>query len=124
MSTPFRARVLEVVAAIPHGRLLAYGDVATLCGSPRAARAVGSTLRVAGGEVPWQRVVNDAGRISFKGDIERASIQRELLRSEGVDVDESWAIANWTTVRWDAADAPTFFTEEVGFDQPPSDWVD
>ena len=124
MTTAFRDRVLAVVRAIPRGRVLSYGDVATLCGSPRAARAVGATLRTSGGDVPWQRVINGTGSISFKGDFERAGIQRELLIQEGLEMTEGWAIGDWPDVRWDGDSAPTFFDEPLGFDRPPDDWDD
>lgn len=56
----FVSRVLEVVAAIPPGRVMTYGDVAAALGS-RAARAVGSVMAHYGGEVPWWRVVRASG---------------------------------------------------------------
>jgi alkylated DNA nucleotide flippase Atl1 len=56
----FVSRVLEVVAAIPPGRVMTYGDVAAALGS-RAARAVGSVMAHYGGEVPWWRVVRSSG---------------------------------------------------------------
>lgn len=39
--TPFTQQVLEVVASIPFGSILTYGEVADLLGRPEAARAVG-----------------------------------------------------------------------------------
>jgi alkylated DNA nucleotide flippase Atl1 len=52
--------VLDVVAAIPPGRVMTYGDVAAALGS-RAARAVGSVMARYGHEVPWWRVVRAGG---------------------------------------------------------------
>ena len=63
MATPapdFVTRVLDVVAAIPPGRVMTYGDVAATLGS-RAARAVGQVMAHYGGEVPWWRVVRASG---------------------------------------------------------------
>ncbi len=37
----FRARVYAVVGQIPKGRVMTYGQIAALCGSPLAARIVG-----------------------------------------------------------------------------------
>jgi len=34
--------------------------------------------------VPWQRVINSAGRISHRGDIPRPDVQRERLEAEGI----------------------------------------
>lgn len=53
-------RVLEVVADIPAGRVMTYGDVAAAIGS-RAARAVGTVMAHYGGDVPWWRVVRASG---------------------------------------------------------------
>ena len=56
----FGGAVLEVVDAIPEGRVLTYGDIAALLGS-RAARAVGTVLARSGGGHPWWRVVRAGG---------------------------------------------------------------
>jgi len=84
----FARAVYALVRRIPRGRVVTYGQVAALLGHPRAARAVGTALanlpapllRV----VPWQRVVNAAGRVSIRGGLERPDLQRELLELEGV----------------------------------------
>lgn len=36
--------VYEQVKKIPHGKVATYGQIACLCGSPRASRAVGYAL--------------------------------------------------------------------------------
>lgn len=48
--------VLNIVARIPAGRVMTYGDVAHALGS-RAARQVGQILAHYGSTVPWWRVV-------------------------------------------------------------------
>ena len=60
LPTPFAERILDLVAAIPPGRVLTYGDVAERLGT-RAPRAVGTTLARFGGGVPWWRVVRADG---------------------------------------------------------------
>ncbi|GHD47767.1 DNA-binding protein [Mycetocola manganoxydans] len=52
--------VLDVVAGIPPGRVMAYGQVAATLGS-RSARGVGRVMSRYGGEVPWWRVVRAGG---------------------------------------------------------------
>ena len=87
----FRARVWEIVRAIPSGRVVSYGDVAMLSGDRKAARAVGGALRAFAGDhdgLPWHRVINSQGTISFRGDLQRATLQRLLLLREGVVVSE------------------------------------
>jgi len=59
-SAEFTEAVLEVVAAIPPGRVMTYGDVAAVLGS-RAARAVGNVMSWHGSDVPWWRVVRASG---------------------------------------------------------------
>jgi len=59
-SEDFVGAVLEVVASIPEGRVMAYGDVAAAIGS-RAARGVGQVIAYYGSEVPWWRVVRASG---------------------------------------------------------------
>ena len=65
----FHQRVYETVSQVPIGRVTTYGDVATVLGSPRVARHVGWALAALVDEsntVPWQRVINAQGRISFR----------------------------------------------------------
>lgn len=92
---PFSSRVLTIVRAVPAGRVVAYGDVAMLAGDRKAARAVGGALRAFAGDhddVPWHRVINSQGTISFRGDLQRANLQRLLLAREGVTFPERGAL--------------------------------
>lgn len=60
----FADAVLELVDAVPPGRVLTYGDVAARLGRPpAAARAVGRVMATAGGDVCWWRVVNAGGQL-------------------------------------------------------------
>ena len=52
--------VLQVVAAIPVGRVMTYGDVAWTFGRP-GARAVGMVMRHHGSGTAWWRVVRAGG---------------------------------------------------------------
>jgi methylated-DNA-protein-cysteine methyltransferase-like protein len=84
----FARAVYTVVRKVPRGKVVTYGQVASILGHPRAARAVGTALsRLPRGLVrivPWQRVINAAGRISIRGDFVRPDLQRHLLENEGV----------------------------------------
>ena len=87
----FDLRVHSVVALIPHGRLATYGLVADWIGAYGCARQVGWALRRLSlpSPIPWQRVVNARGRISMSLSREGSDwIQRELLISEGIPVDD------------------------------------
>ena len=78
--------VWQVVEDIPEGHVLTYGDVARLAGMSRAARRVGQAMRRApkGRKLPWHRVVNAQGRISFPADSRAYERQKSLLQEEGV----------------------------------------
>ena len=62
--------VLDIVAVIPPGRVMTYGDVAAVLGS-RAARAVGNVMSLYGSDVPWWRVIRASG-LPAAGHEERA----------------------------------------------------
>ena len=75
----------RLVRSIPPGCVATYGQIARLLGQPHAARTVGWALQglPARSGVPWQRVVNAAGRISLPNP-QAAAEQRRLLEGEGV----------------------------------------
>ena len=77
----FVSRVLEVVASIPEGRVMTYGDVAAALGS-RAARAVGTVMAQYGSEVAWWRVIRASGHPA----IHHESRALEYYRAENTPV--------------------------------------
>jgi methylated-DNA-protein-cysteine methyltransferase-like protein len=85
-SPGFRARVYAIVNAIPAGRVMGYGHVASALGAPGMARQVGWALAAlpADTDVPWQRVVRSSGQIAAQGAPGRSLLQRALLEAEGV----------------------------------------
>jgi methylated-DNA-protein-cysteine methyltransferase-like protein len=78
--------VWKVVSEIPSGHVLTYGEVARLAGLPRAARRVSQALRRAPSdmELPWYRVINSQGKISFPEDSSGWKRQKDKLEDEGV----------------------------------------
>lgn len=76
--------IYTVVAAIPAGMVMSYGEVARRAGLGRAARLVGRALAECPPDVPWHRVVNAAGRISLPAGSAAAAEQRQRLAAEGV----------------------------------------
>ncbi len=81
----FRQRVLELVARIPPGRVVTYGQLALLAGKPGAARQAGFVLHSLAGHrtLPWQRVINAQGRVSTHK-LGFGDLQERLLEAEGV----------------------------------------
>jgi methylated-DNA-protein-cysteine methyltransferase-like protein len=85
-SHSFFKRVYAIVRTIPRGKVLTYGQIATLLGSPYMARQVGWAMHGCPKGLPWQRVVGAGGKIlvnSFSVG-EGALLQRRLLELEGV----------------------------------------
>ena len=78
--------VWQVVQGIPRGHVLTYGDVARLPGMSRAARRVSQAMRRAPRDMqlPWHRVVNAQGKISFAEDSTGYRQQKDRLEAEGV----------------------------------------
>lgn len=93
----YHARVWEVVARIPEGRVCTYGAIAAAIPAPPGVddstyrafgpRWVGSALARCPEDLPWHRVVNAQGGISPRRG-EGPIRQRERLQAEGVLFDE------------------------------------
>lgn len=85
----FYDKVYAVVQQIPKGRVATYGQLALLCGSPRAAKAVGNALHAnpLPGTIPCHRVVNREGRLAPGFAFGGPNEQRRLLEQEQVEVD-------------------------------------
>lgn len=79
----------RIVCRIPRGRVATYGQIAELAGISGQARRVGYALSALseGTDVPWQRVVNAKGEISVRASSGGESLQKKLLRAEGVRFD-------------------------------------
>ncbi|MEZ5565756.1 MAG: methylated-DNA--[protein]-cysteine S-methyltransferase [Gammaproteobacteria bacterium] len=81
--------IWRIVAAVPPGRVITYGEVARLAGMPRSARRVGPALGKAPSamRIPWHRVVAAGGRIALPEDSPDYHTQIRKLRAEGVTVE-------------------------------------
>ena len=78
----FNEQVYAIVAQIPYGKVASYGQIARICGKPRAAREVGWAMYRCPDHLPWQRVVMADGAVTGGA---YAEIRRSLLESEGVE---------------------------------------
>ena len=77
----FSAQVYEIVAQIPPGKVISYGQIARLLGNPRGARRVGRAMGRCPDHLPWQRVVMADGSIAGGPS---APVRRAMLAAEGV----------------------------------------
>lgn len=77
----FQREVYSIVAAIPSGKVVTYGQIAYLIGRPQCSRMVGQAMHnVSDGlPLPCHRVVNSQGRLAPFWEE-----QRMLLEAEGV----------------------------------------
>jgi methylated-DNA-protein-cysteine methyltransferase-like protein len=78
--------IWQIVSSIPRGKVATYGQIAKLAGFPSHARYVGTTLKnlPKGSKLPWYRVINAKGEISFSLNGDAYQRQRLLLESEGI----------------------------------------
>jgi methylated-DNA-protein-cysteine methyltransferase related protein len=88
--------IYAIVRQIPQGRVATYGQIADLAQLYGQARLVGYALfRVndPASEIPWHRVINAKGEISYSslrlgGDY----LQRSLLEDEGIEFSQNGKI--------------------------------
>lgn len=85
---PFKEDVYEVVSQIPRGRLMTYGQIAALCGHPRAARQVGQFAHWGPMDLPWQRVVNKTGGLARGYTTGGLEAHKRDLEADGVEVND------------------------------------
>lgn len=105
----FYEQVYAVVRRIPRGKVTSYGRIARMLGRSHAARAVGYALNglsdkqgdPAYADVPWQRVVNHVGRISIASRDRTANVQAEMLREEGIVVNDDLQIEAFKQCLWE-----------------------
>lgn len=87
----FRQRVEALVAQIPKGRVMTYGQLAALAGNARAARIVGGIAHFGNPGLPWQRVVNKQGGLA-SGYPGGRSGHKQVLEAEGVAVSADFKV--------------------------------
>lgn len=85
-SAGFFNRVYDVVALIPKGKVMTYGQIGLALGGRYSGRTVGFAMRAAPEErmLPCHRVVNAKGEMAPGLIFGGAAAQCALLRREGV----------------------------------------
>jgi methylated-DNA-protein-cysteine methyltransferase-like protein len=82
----FEETLYQFIAAIPIGTVATYGQLARLAGRPSSARWVGRSLKhlPKDSSLPWHRVINAQGKISFPKESELWLAQKDKLADDGV----------------------------------------
>ena len=80
----FTEEVIRIIKLIPIGKVMTYGQIASIAGNPLGARQVSRILHTMSNkhQLPWHRVINAKGEISLKG--EGGLHQIEKLFDEGI----------------------------------------
>lgn len=83
---PVSERLCSVLALIPTGTVVTYGQMAALIGLPGAARVIGQHLNrlPQDTQLPWHRIINAQGRLSFTPLSDHYLLQKQRLENEGV----------------------------------------
>ena len=81
-------KIYEAVKLIPYGKVATYGQIATMCGNPYYARAVGNALHrnPNPSDIPCYRVVNSKGELTKSFAFGGMNAQAELLRLEDIEI--------------------------------------
>jgi methylated-DNA-protein-cysteine methyltransferase related protein len=88
----FTKKVYELVDKIPEGRVMTYGQIATLCGAPWAAWEVGQVAHNGSGGLPWHRVVNKQGGLASGWPGGGRAVHKLALEAEGVKVSGDYKV--------------------------------
>ncbi|HCM51808.1 TPA: cysteine methyltransferase [Candidatus Saccharibacteria bacterium] len=89
----FKKRVYGLVAQIPKGRFMTYGQIAALAGAPWASWEVGQLAHRGPADLPWQRVVNKNGGLArgypggFEGHKKALDGEAEVTADYKVDIE-------------------------------------
>ena len=97
--------IYEIVRKIPKGRVSSYGLIAAAIGMKSGARMVGYAMSHSHNvrpQVPAQRVLNRNGLLTGKAHFGVGEEMAELLRNEGVEVNND-QVVRFQELVWDPA---------------------
>lgn len=89
----FKQRVYDVVAQIPKGKVMTYGQVAAFCGAAWAAWEVGQIAHTGPADLPWQRVVNKQGGLAAGWPNGGMTAHAAALEADGVSVSDDFKVS-------------------------------
>ncbi|HEX8763188.1 MAG TPA: MGMT family protein [Candidatus Saccharimonadales bacterium] len=96
----FAQRVYDLVAQIPKGSVMTYGQIAALCGAAWAAWEVGQIAHTGPTDLPWQRVVNKQGGLAAGWPDGGRDVHRARLEADGIEVSDDYTV-NVKQLLWD-----------------------
>ena len=81
-------RIFTILADVPAGKVVAYGQLARMAGLPGRARWVGRLMGQLPQDstLPWHRVMKSSGDLAFSEQDPRFQKQQRLLENEGIQV--------------------------------------
>lgn len=88
----FKNRVFAMVAQIPKGRVMTYGQLAALAGAPWAAWEVGQIAHFGPPKLPWQRVVNKKGGLAKGYTPGGQEAHKKDLQADGIKVTDEYTV--------------------------------
>lgn len=94
----FKQKVYDIVAQIPKGHVMTYGDIAAIAGNPYAARQVGGLAHFGPTDLPWHRVVNRLGDCA-SGYYGGKEGHVAALQADGVQV-HNYRVDEFKRLRW------------------------
>ncbi len=96
----FTEEVIKIIKAIPKGKVMTYGQIASEAGNPWGSRQIARILNSLSEKhnLPWHRVVNAKGQISIKG--HGGLYQKQLLVEEDIEfINESIDLEKYRYVK-------------------------
>lgn len=91
VDSEFKESVYSLVASIPKGKFMTYGQIAALAGASWAAWEVGQIAHSGPSSLPWQRVVNKNGGLAkgYPGGLEGHKL---AIEADGVEVSPEYSV--------------------------------
>lgn len=102
----FRQKVYEILRTVPKGKVVTYGQLARLAGSPHASRAVGMCMRTNpdAPNTPCHRVVASDGSLHGYSGGDGIPTKYKMLLEEGVTF--KGKNVDLSVSQWDSGSSP------------------
>lgn len=84
--------IYEIVAQIPYGKVMSYGQISKMLNGRISAQLVGWAMRKAPPELPAHRVIFADGSLCYEEVFGGKDIQKTMLESEGVVFKEMYIV--------------------------------